>query len=193
MCPKEDIIETVEHNRKDVFYYLHMMPQEASMGPGRANLLQNHLINAGFSDEDANSILGMNAANIYNDEVSEGQLNQIYNAANLNVSSTLGEGCGLSLLESAATGTPSIAPRNSAIPEVLNGTGELIQNTALMNQALDNGHLSLRRYKFDLAAPQRLHRYKYLLHSCLKSNSRLHLKTLHLSNGFAVSWLYQVP
>ena len=141
MCPKEDIIETVEHNRKDVFYYLHMMPQEASMGPGRANLLQNHLINAGFSDEDANSILGMNAANIYNDEVSEEQLNQIYNAANLNVSSTLGEGCGLSLLESAATGTPSIAPRNSAIPEVLNGTGELIQNTALMNQALDNGHL----------------------------------------------------
>jgi glycosyltransferase involved in cell wall biosynthesis len=141
MCPIEDIIETVEHNRKDVFYYLHMMPQEASMGPGRANLLQNHLINAGFTDADANTILGMNAANIYNDEVSEEQLNQIYNAANLNVSSTLGEGCGLSLLESAAAGTPSIAPRNSAIPEVLNGTGELIHNSALMNQALDNGHL----------------------------------------------------
>ncbi len=141
MCPAEDIIETIEHKRKDVFYYLHMMPQEPSMGPGRANLLQNHLINAGFGDVDANSILGMNAANIYNDEVSEEQLNQIYNAANLNVTSTLGEGCGLSLLESAAVGTPSIAPRNSAIPEVLNGTGELISNTCLMNQALDNGHL----------------------------------------------------
>jgi len=118
-----------------------MMPQEASMGPGRANLLQNHLVNAGFSDNDANSILGLNTANIYNQEVSEAQLNQIYNASNINVSTTLGEGCGLSLLESAATGTPSIAPRNSAIPEVLNGTGTMIKNTALMNQALDNGHL----------------------------------------------------
>lgn len=141
MCPPEDIIETKVHNRKDVFYYLHMMPQEASMGPGRANLLQNHLINAGFNDDDANTILGMNAANIYNQEVSEEQLNQIYNAANINITSTLGEGCGLSLLESAAAGTPSIAPRNSAIPEVLNGTGRMIENKGLMNQALDNGHL----------------------------------------------------
>lgn len=141
MCPPEDIIETKIHNRKDVFLYLHMMPQEASMGPGRANLLQNHLINAGFNDADANTILGMNAANIYNHEVSEEQLNQIYNAANINISSTLGEGFGLSLIESAATGTPSIAPRNSAIPEVLNGTGRLIPNLGLMNQALDNAHL----------------------------------------------------
>lgn len=141
MCPAEDIVDTVVHNRKDVFYYLHMMPQEASMGPGRANLLQNHLINAGFGDDDANSILGMNAANIYNQEVSEEQLNQIYNAANINVSSTLGEGCGLSLLESAAAGTPSIAPLNSAIPEVLNNTGHMIRNSGIMNQALDNGHL----------------------------------------------------
>lgn len=141
MCPPEDILEVVERNRRDVFYYLHMMPQEASMGPGRANLLQNHLLNAGFDDEDANTILGMNSANIYNEEVSEKQLNELYNSSNINVSSTLGEGCGLSLLESAATGTPSIAPRNSAIPEVLNGTGTLINNTTLMNQALDNGHL----------------------------------------------------
>jgi glycosyltransferase involved in cell wall biosynthesis len=141
MCPPEDIVDIVEHNRKDVFLYLHMMPQEASMGPGRANLLQNHLINAGFEDSDANTILGMNNSNIYNHEITEEQLNQIYNAANINISSTLGEGCGLSLLESAATGTPSIAPRNSAIPEVLNGTGKMINNVGLMNQALDNGHL----------------------------------------------------
>jgi len=141
MCPPEDIIETKIHNRRDVFYYLHMMPQEPSMGPGRANLLQNHLLNAGFDNEDANTILGLNTANIYNHEVSEEQLNQIYNAANVNLTSTLGEGCGLSLLESAATGTPSIAPKNSAIPEMLNNTGKLIKNIALMNQALDNGHL----------------------------------------------------
>lgn len=141
MCPPEDIIETVVHNRRDVFYYLHMMPQEASMGPGRANLLQNHLINAGFNDDDANTILGMNTSNIYNQEVSEEQLNQIYNAANINISSTLGEGFGLSLIESAAAGTPTIAPRNSAIPEVLNGTGRMVSNRGLMNQALDNGHL----------------------------------------------------
>jgi len=141
MCPPEDIIETVVYNRRDVFYYLHMMPLEASMGPGRANLLQNHLINAGFNDDDANTILGMNTSNIYNQEVSEEQLNQIYNAANINITSTLGEGFGLSLIESAAAGTPTIAPRNSAIPEVLNGTGRMVSNRGLMNQALDNGHL----------------------------------------------------
>lgn len=141
MCPPEDIVEIKIHDRKDVFYYLHMMPQEPSMGPGRANLLQNHLINAGFNDQDANTILGLNSANIYNHEISEEQLNQIYNAANVNITSTLGEGCGLSLLESAAAGTPSIAPKNSAIPEMLNNTGRLIKNVALMNQALDNGHL----------------------------------------------------
>tara|TARA_Y100000592_G_scaffold27891_1_gene44391 strand:- start:8522 stop:9850 length:1329 start_codon:yes stop_codon:yes gene_type:complete len=135
--------------KDDVFLYLHCMPKEFSMGPGNANLLQNHLLNAGFEDSDVNRILGVNARNIYAGEVSESELNDIYNASNINISSTLGEGCGLSLIESAATGTPSIAPFNSAVPEMLGDTGHLIPNNTVINQALDNGHL---RPVVDMAA-----------------------------------------
>ena len=141
MCSSEDIIETVERNRTDVFLYLHMMAKEYSMGPGRANILQSHLINAGFSDEDIGSILGVNARNIYKGEVPESVINDIYNASNINFSTTLGEGVGLSLIESASCGTPSIVPKNSATPEMLRNTGHLIPNEALFNMAMDNAHL----------------------------------------------------
>lgn len=109
--------------KKDVFMWFHMMPKEPSMGPSRGNLLQNHLLNAGFTDPDVGSILGVNARNIYGGEVPVSDINDLYNAANINISSTLGEGCGLSLIEAQAAGTPSIAPRNSAIPEMLQDTG----------------------------------------------------------------------
>lgn len=146
MCPLEDLVESVSRTRQDVFYYLHMMPAEPTMGPGRANLLQNHLLNAGFTDQDVpdgghDGIIGINARNIYAGQVTPEDVNKIYNAANVNISSTLGEGCGLSFLEAAASGTPSIAPKNSAIPEMLRGTGHLILNAGLMNQAMDNAHL----------------------------------------------------
>lgn len=146
MCSEEDIIHVEKRDRKDVFYYLHMMPQEPTMGPGRANLLQNHLLNAGFVDKDVpdsehSGIIGINARNIYAGHVSASEVNKIYNASNVNISSTLGEGCGLSFLEAAASGTPSIAPRNSAVPEMLRDTGHLLLNDALMNQAMDNAHL----------------------------------------------------
>lgn len=140
-CPPEDIVKVDERNRKDVFLYLHMMANEPCMGPGRTNILQNHLLNAGFIDTDVNDTIGINAHNIYAGTVSNEMINEIYNASNINISSTLGEGCGLSLIESAATGTPSIAPENSAIPEMLRGTGHLIKNATVMNQAMDNGHL----------------------------------------------------
>jgi glycosyltransferase involved in cell wall biosynthesis len=141
MCPEEDIIEVHDEVKEDVFLYLHMMPQEPSMGPGRANLLQAHLLNNGFVDTDVNKILGINAKNIYKDEVPASVINDIYNASNINFSTTLGEGVGLSLIESAATGTPSIAPRNSAIPEMLLDTGHLLSNTTVFNMPLDNAHL----------------------------------------------------
>ena len=92
MCPPEDIIETKAFDRTDVFLYLHMMSQEPAMGPGRANILQNHLLNAGFVDRDVNSIIGINASNIYGGAVSNDEINEFYNAANLNISTTHGEG-----------------------------------------------------------------------------------------------------
>ncbi len=140
MCGKEDIVETKVHNRSDVFLYLHMMPREAGMGPGPANMLQNHLINCNFNDADMQRTIGVNARNIYADEISIKEINDYYNAANYNISSTLGEGCGLSLIEAAACGTPSIAPKNSAIPEMLRDTGKMVKNSSHITLPGDNGH-----------------------------------------------------
>ena len=128
-------------NKEDVFLYLHMMPHEHVMGPGGANALQSHLLNAGYEDSDVNKIVGINARNIYKEKIPPKLVNNIYNASNLNISSAIGEGCGLSLIEAASSGTPSIAPRNSAIPEMLKDTGHLIDNAGVFNMALDNGHL----------------------------------------------------
>lgn len=142
MCGPESVIEKEKRYRVDTHLHLHMMSNEPMMGPGRVNSLQNHALNAGFTDEDVrNRLLGINALNIYANQVPDEVINGLYNAANINISSTLGEGCGLSLIESMSAGTPSIAPKNSAIPEMLGNTGHLIPNVGLMNQALDSGHL----------------------------------------------------
>jgi glycosyltransferase involved in cell wall biosynthesis len=141
MCPPDDIVASKVHNRNDIFLYLHMMPKELPMGPGPANMLQNHLVNAGFLDVDMLRIIGVNARNIYGGEVGIEEINEYYNAANYNITSTLGEGCGLSLIEAAACGTPSIAPKNSAIPEMLQHTGKMINHVGHIALSGDNGHL----------------------------------------------------
>lgn len=129
--------------KPDVVLYLHMNAQEYTMGPGNANLLQSHLLNVGFVDPDLNKSLYIFDKNSYvhGDALTEAQLNEIYNAADLNITTTLGEGYGLALGEASAVGTTSIAPNNSAIPEVLGDTGYLIPNRCLINIAQDNGHL----------------------------------------------------
>ena len=127
--------------KNDVYLWMHMMAREPSMGPSRANLLQNHLLNAGFGDGDIGRILGVNARNIYGGDVPISEVNELYNAANVNISSTFGEGCGLSLIEAQAAGTPSIAPRNSAIPEMLRDTGWIIDNCGVTNMSMDNAHI----------------------------------------------------
>lgn len=127
--------------RTDSIFYLHCNTQERMMGPGRANLLQSHLINAGFTNDDINKSISIFAGNIYENPVSEANLNIMYNNADVNLSSTLGEGVGLSLVEASAAGTTSIAPNNSAIPEMLGDTGHIVPNACHINIAMDNGHL----------------------------------------------------
>lgn len=142
-CGPEHVTETVE-GRPDTLLYLHMVPQEQGMGPGHANSLQAHAYNAGYRDMDLqgpNQSLQINAVDIYKNPFPEEVLNRIYNSANVNISTTIGEGFGFSLAESAASGTISIAPRNSAIPEVLGDTGHMVSNVAHFNMAMDNGHV----------------------------------------------------
>tara|TARA_Y100000310_G_C20646704_1_gene797053 strand:- start:479 stop:1852 length:1374 start_codon:yes stop_codon:yes gene_type:complete len=139
-CSKDDVVE-VRAGHDDVLLYLHMQANEPTMGPGRANLLQAHLLNAGFVSEDVPRHILLNASRIYEGEVPEEVVNNIYNAADINISTAFGEGCGLSLIESAAGGTTSIAPCNSAIPEMLGNTGHLIPNVSHINMAMDNAHM----------------------------------------------------
>lgn len=92
MCPESDVIEIHDEYKHDVHYYMHMMPQEYSIGPGRTNTLQHFAINTGFTDEDYTKILSINNKNIYGGAVPESEVNKIYNAANLNIVTPTGEG-----------------------------------------------------------------------------------------------------
>lgn len=139
-CGPEKRVKSVLTEKTDVYYYLHMMNYEFSMGMQKTNSLQHIALNSGFSELDAGKTIGINARDIYSGNVPESELNEFYNFANLNISTAIGEGAGLSLLESQAAGTRSIAPLNSAIPEQLNGTGVLVRNTASYVHQLDNGH-----------------------------------------------------
>jgi len=139
-CGPEDIIS--QHNgHDDAFLYVHANAVERMMGPGKANTLQAHLLNAGFKSEDINKTVTAFGGNLYETPLPESQINMLYNMADVNISTTLGEGVGLSLIESAATGTTSIAPKHSAIPEMLGDTGYIIPNIVHINIAMDNGHL----------------------------------------------------
>ncbi len=149
--------QVFDEPKSDVFLYLHMMPIEKMMGASRTCSLWSHMYNNGFVDEDYGKLIAVNNKSIYEkNSVSEKDLNDIYNMANVNVSTSIGEGAGLSLLESAATGTPSIAPLNSAIPEQLNNTGILVENNAVYGHPYDNGFIRphVDPWKFKLALDQ---------------------------------------
>jgi len=139
-CGPESIIAEID-GHDDALMYVHANTEERMMGPGRSNLLQAHLINVGFENEDVNKTIALFGGNVYANPLPEEELNILYNVADINVSTALGEGVGLSLIEALAAGTTSIAPKHSSIPEMLGDTGHIIPNKTLINIALDNGHL----------------------------------------------------
>ncbi|MFA6295585.1 MAG: glycosyltransferase family 4 protein [Candidatus Paceibacterota bacterium] len=133
----EVLVEKLGH--KDVFAYLHANIMETSMGPGPQNTLAAFILNAGFTNEDLPNHIGLfNRVSIYDDPYTDGEMNQLYNVADVNLSTSLGEGVGLSLIEAAATGTTSIAPNHTAIPEMLGDTGHIVPNIAFHTIARDN-------------------------------------------------------
>lgn len=139
-CPASKVVKEV-NGHDDVTLYLHMRPYEKVNGPGAANTLQALLKQAGFSDQDIRSGKVMvQERDLYAQPYTIEQMNQVYNAADINISTAVGEGVGLSLIESAGSGTTSIAPRNSAIVEMLEGYGVLVDNVpnSLYTQPLDN-------------------------------------------------------
>jgi glycosyltransferase involved in cell wall biosynthesis len=125
----------------DAVIYVHAAVSERIMGPGPANTLGSAAINAGFTDADIPKHVALFNGNAYEKPYTDQQMNLLYNIADVNISTTLGEGVGLSLIEAAACGTTSVAPNNSAIPEMLGDTGHIVKNAALFNIALDNNHM----------------------------------------------------
>lgn len=59
--------------------------------------------------------------------VSESVLNSIYNACDVGVNSSMGEGWGLCSIEHAITGAPQIIPNHSALTEIFAGCGEFVE------------------------------------------------------------------
>jgi glycosyltransferase involved in cell wall biosynthesis len=141
-CDASKVVKTTE-GHDDVVLYLHMRPYEKVNGPGAGNSLQALAKQAGFTDQDirAKKIM-IQERDIYSQPYTVEQMNQIYNAADINISTTIGEGVGLSLIEASGSGTTSIAPRNSAVLEMLEGHGILVDNVpnGLYSQPLDNSY-----------------------------------------------------
>jgi len=140
-----DQVENVFPGHQDVTLILHTSTYEPyAMGPGVSNMLQSQAFNAGYRNKDLdNKALLINGNDVYKNPITEKELNDLYNLASVNISTTVGEGFGFSLAESAATGTVSIAPDNSAIPEVLgvDTPNYLIKNRAHFNMMADCGHM----------------------------------------------------
>ena len=58
--------------------------------------------------------------------LSDEQLNLVYNAGDVGVSTAIGEGWGLVSFEHAATGAPQVLPRHSSYAELWDGAAELV-------------------------------------------------------------------
>lgn len=142
-CGPEDIVDSVDP-KDDVGLNLHMTGQNRAMGPLRSNILQSLALNCGWKDEDIqnrNLFLLPPDKNLAATPFTEEELNLVYNASNINLTTTCGEGFGLNLVEASITGTTTLAPDNSPISEILNGSGHLIRNAEFFTQGMDNSHL----------------------------------------------------
>ncbi len=75
--------------------------------------------------------------------VADDLLNQIYNACDVGINTSLGEGWGLVNLEHAATGAAQVVPRHSACAEIWDGAAELVEPVAslTMEGLLTEGRL----------------------------------------------------
>ncbi len=139
-CDKSKVVNITE-GHEDVGLYLHMNSSERVNGDREVNSLQSLALRSGFIDKDiTNMKLMISSDNLYQNPKTTLQMNELYNAADINISTTLGEGVGLSLIESAATGTTSLAPRNSAILEMIGDHSILIDNAinGMVAQPFDN-------------------------------------------------------
>lgn len=124
--PRKDIPRTIaafarfKKHRPDSLLYLHMRPVDLG-----GNVLEM-AANCGLEqNKDFMVPMDFDAFSGYSIAI----LNQIYNAADVVVSTTLGEGWGLTTTEAMATKTPVIIPDNTALGEIgADGRARLVRS-----------------------------------------------------------------
>lgn len=139
--PAEQLVATPKF-ADDMCLYLHMNTQETSMGPFIGNSLPNLVLAAGLEQEDlAQGRLQLYGGNIYQDQLEESWVNQLYNAANIMVNTSFGEATGLTILEANATGTPTLAVNAGGTSEYMPLQSEfLIKPKAVVTLPQDNAY-----------------------------------------------------
>lgn len=117
---------------KDVFLYMHCGNIDARhIDVVKLSLrfgINDRLITTG------NNVIGVQA-------VSVGKLNQIYNACDIGVNTSLGEGWSLPNMEHAITGAPQIVPDHSACGEIYKDCGVLVPT--IHNLMIDGGAMTV--------------------------------------------------
>lgn len=122
---------------KDAVIYLHMNKMDPySMGRTQADTLDAHIITMGMPD--TKDYIFSPANDVYSGAYSEKDVNTIYNLADVFMTTTHGEGFGLTAAEAMAAGTRVIAPQNSTHYELFNGRGRLVENAGFFSMGRDS-------------------------------------------------------
>jgi len=140
-CPGREAKETVPA-KADVRFYIHSDQKNYAMGgyEDAENNLIPLLRSAGFSYESMNRSVELLPHGYYESgRIGIRELNQIYNAGDLYLNTTYGEGWGLTVHEAMATGTSVVCPYNSSLPEVTGGNATLVKNCGFSNLPFDMG------------------------------------------------------
>jgi glycosyltransferase involved in cell wall biosynthesis len=140
-CGK-DRVTSIVRGKENVHYYLHCEVTNYAMGSDRAMPefdLPSALRSAGFTYDQINERTEILEPGSYETgKITLKELNQIYNAGDVFVTTTFGEGWGLTVGEALLTGTTVIAPNNSSLPEVIGTAGHLVNNVGYTFLPMDN-------------------------------------------------------
>ncbi len=90
----------------------------------------------------------------YFTNVSDVELNILYNNSFCFIYPSLYEGFGIPICESMNSGCPVIAFNNSSIPEVMNGAGILVENNDIDGVALELDKLNDETYRKKIVSQQ---------------------------------------
>ena len=128
------------HNRKlDAMCYLHMNNADPYVGNTPADTLGAISKSVGFKDFN-NQVFSPNF-DVYSQAMSPDQVNNIYNIGDVFMTTTLGEGFGITTAEAMAAGTTVVGPKNTTFFEICKDTCRLVDNAGFVAIGHDSGQV----------------------------------------------------